>query len=232
MADKPVPTIVVMAKPAIPGRVKTRLTEVFSPAQAAAVHAAMLRCVLERVRIHLPGRRVLAMADWQADGGEMGLADGVIAAARKAGWRVVDQGPGDLGRRLAHVWAAVDQGPIAFLGVDSPDVPAPVLSGLWDALAGAEVGIGPVDDGGYWVLAARRRIERLVEGIDWGTASVYDQTVKAAAGEGVVWRRLAGWHDVDHPEDLAMLLQRLRQASEPALVRLLEQLNETGGAQR
>jgi len=226
------PTIVVMAKPALPGQVMTRLNPSYSPEQAAAIHAALLRCVLTRVQTHCAGRRLLALANWNGGSGPLGCIADTITAARQAGWDIIDQGPGDLGDRLIHVWSAVGRGPIAFLGTDSPDAPADALGSLFDALGPADAGAGPTRDGGYWVLAARRPLHPLVRAIDWGTASVYDQTVAAAAETGVTFKTLAAWDDVDQPEDLIRLLNRLRHATEPPLVQLLEELKTIGGAKR
>ena len=122
-------SVVVMAKAAVPGKVKTRLTRPtpappkhqrpphalppLSAEQAAAVHAAMLRCVLTRTRAWLDPtqsqkradsppavmRWVLAMDDPQHPPPE----------AAAGGWNVVPQGQGDLGQRLDHVWQAERQ---------------------------------------------------------------------------------------------------------------------------
>lgn len=214
-------TVVVMAKRAVPGKVKTRLTRgpsALSPEVAAAVHAAMLDTVLHRVRTHLAaataGRAeyVLAMDDPE---GAPDAADG---------WEVVPQGGGDLGERLERVWSAKGRGPIVFFGVDSPDVPAEALTGIVEALKTSDAAVGPVDDGGYWTLACGRWLPALVQGIDWGTPAVYHQTSRIAAERGLALAELLPWHDVDEPDDLASLVQRLATADEPSLIELRTRL--------
>lgn len=221
---QPRPAVIVLAKAPRPGRVKTRLSPTLTPAQAAAVHAAMLICVLQRTRRHVPGEHVLAvdgLETWQetrirlAHDVPLGteLAAALVEAA--AGWRLIDQGTGDLGARLEHTWRDTGAGAVVFLGVDTPDVPAAALEAVVPALADVDAAIGPASDGGYWTLAARRHAPALLRGIDWGGSAVYHQTLAAAAREGLTWRSLPTWHDVDEPADLAALRHRLNPRKDP-----------------
>ena len=213
---------VVMAKRPMPGRVKTRLIGELSDRQAACVHAAMLECVLERLRGTFPGRVVLAL-----DGDihqPLTGSDAGLSVAVPAGVEVIDQGTGDLGERIGHVWQAIGTGPAVFFGVDSPDIPTQVLATIYDSLTRSDAAVGPVGDGGYWCLAARRYAPELLAGIDWGTSAVYHQTREAARNAGLTLHELPAWHDVDTAEDLRALLIRLRGTPEPALTRLRHRL--------
>lgn len=216
-----------MAKAAVPGRVKTRLTRGdggLSEAQASDVHSAMFETVLARLTTHLrtPAGEgpalVLAMDD----------PAGAPAGAAAAGWRVIAQGGGDLGERLDRVWqdcrAHTGHDAAVFFGVDSPDVPSDILSSIGDALNHATAVVGPVEDGGYWTLACRDYLPQLLRGIDWGTPAVYDQTLKIARDAGIDLQPLPPWHDVDEPADLAALCTRLTTADEPALLPLRDRL--------
>lgn len=217
------PCAVVMAKRPRPGRVKTRLIGGLSGYQAACVHAAMLQCVLDRLASHLPGRLVLALDD----GPDQPLTheDPGLSILVPDGFELIDQGAGDLGERLRHTWQALGGGPAVFFGVDSPDAPKHALTGLYDALKHADAAVGPVEDGGYWCLAARRYAPALITGIDWGTAAVYHQTRQAARRAGLTFHDLPPWHDVDNHGDLDALQQRLRQSDEPALISLRDRLD-------
>ena len=145
-------------------------------------------------------------------------------------WQLIHQGSGDLGRRLGFVWRLVGGGPTIFLGSDSPDVPAWALRGIQAALEQSQIIVlGPVEDGGFWTMAGSQYDGRLLEGIDWGTTKVYDQTRRAAQNAGLTIGEAPRWYDVDTPEDLEALRRRLAAASDDALGRLRDRLDEICG---
>ncbi len=219
---KPLLRLVVLTKPPVPGRVKTRLITGqpggLSAIGAARVHAAMLVCITRRLLNIGHHEAILAV-----DGGRLD-SPGALPLAAPAGWRVTDQGAGGLGQRLDHLWRSMGDGPLAFLGTDSPDVPMSALEAMAGAVDGADAAVGPVSDGGYWCLAARSYRPQLLRGIDWGTANVYHQTQAAAHRAGLTLAELPAWHDVDSPEDLQALRLRLRETADPHLARLAHEL--------
>lgn len=236
-------TLVVMAKPAVAGRVKTRMCPPLTSQQAAELHAAMSQCLLDRVATHFATNeqrsRFTLKLSLAMNADHSDRSETIEPGPR---WRVVGQGGGDLGDRLKHVWTMVGGGPVVFLGTDSPDLPLDALSQVVEDVAAAGaggddlMGAGPVDDGGYWVVAGSRYDPGLLSGIDWGTETVYDQTRQRAAAAGVNWREWPRWHDVDDRQDLAALIRRLDRperperpeqssdAADPTLARLKEQL--------
>lgn len=200
-------TVVVMAKSAVPGRVKSRLIGLLSAQQAAKVHSAMLRCVLDRAGRLIGENRQIELI-LAIDAGQGGMQIGVEVPD---GWTTVDQGTGDLGRRIGWVWQRCGPGSVVFLGADSPDVPGHAMQSIVAALAASDAVIGPTQDGGYWTLAANRYRPQLLTGVDWGSDRVYHQTRQAAKRAGVVIRALEPWFDVDTTLDLQDLRQRLAQ---------------------
>lgn len=213
---------VVMAKRPIPGRVKTRLVSpAISPEMAAEIAGAMLRCMVRR----LDGFSEVILAVAPDECGEQ-----LIDQFGLGSLTTINQGKGDLGERLARIWRSVAMdGPVAFFGMDSPDVSHAALAEIPRALEHKEVALGTTGDGGYWTLAARAYHPQLLENIDWGSESVYDQTLRRAEQAGLSVFALPRWDDVDQSSDLDDLRLRLRpdpaEEMEPALRELAETLD-------
>jgi glycosyltransferase A (GT-A) superfamily protein (DUF2064 family) len=64
--------------------------------------------------------------------------------------------------------------------------------------------LGPARDGGYVLIGVRRVDPRWFEGVTWGTAAVYRQTVARLDASGASWQALAPLADIDRPEDLPL----------------------------
>ncbi len=200
-------TAVLMAKDPAAGEAKTRLTAdgTWSASDARILAEVMLRCVAMRLR-DAAVRLVLAVTP---DGEGERLA-GRLGVGQV---EVLDQGTGDLGRRLDRIWRQVGiDRPVAFFGGDSPDVPSHVLAEIPVVLERCDVAVGPTSDGGYWTLAAARHRPEVLVDVDWGSTHVYDQTRRNATAAGLVVETLPLWHDVDRPADVDALRLRVRAA--------------------
>jgi len=224
MSDNKILWVIVMAKPPVAGQVKTRLIGDLTAKQACQIHEALLQCVMSRL-----SRIYKDITDHTVCFG-LALAGGPSvwrAGASPEPWELLDQGSGDLGDRLATVWQHIGQGPVMFFGVDSPDVPQADLLSLASVLQRADAAVGPVSDGGYWALGANQFNESLLTGIDWGTANVYHQTIKAAREAQIDLASGGQWYDVDTLADLIALRQRLQGTKQDAdLITLRAQLGE------
>ncbi|MGW2315126.1 TIGR04282 family arsenosugar biosynthesis glycosyltransferase, partial [Actinomadura luteofluorescens] len=135
--------LLVIAKQPVPGRVKTRLTPAYSPAEAAALAEASLRDTLAAVAAAPAGRRVLALA---GDPGPW-LPDGFTVIAQRGG---------GLDERLAHAFTDAYAGrPLVLIGMDTPQVTPALLGRARRALGRADAVFGPARDGGFWLLGLR-----------------------------------------------------------------------------
>ena len=213
--------IVVMAKYPAAGVVKTRLMPALTADQAARVQREFLLHVIGR----LSPRRVIACFDPPDSESEMRtLLDDVD---------LIPQSSGDLGHRLAAATTAarrVSQ-EVIFLGVDSPDVPIKFIDRIAGLLASHDVVIAPAEDGGYWAVALgpRADAEKLFAGIEWSTGRECAQTLERAKHLGYNVALADQWADVDRPEDLSRLLERLKRSSEPDDRKLLARLDFLAG---
>ena len=188
---------IIFCKAPAPGRVKTRLSPACSPAEAARLHAAMARRVIART---------LALWPWTW----VAADDPKHPFFRELDARLIPQGEGDLGarmRRAAEMAFASGRGGVLLLGTDSPHMSEARLKTAVRLLTGAggrvDVVIGPVEDGGYDLLAMRGMHRELFDDIPWGGASVRDVTLRRAQAAGLSVRLLSMGFDVDTPEDLA-----------------------------
>ena len=149
--------VIVIAKEPVPGRVKTRLTPAYSPAEAAGLAAAALADTLAAVQGAHVARRVLAL-------------QGSPGPWLPPGFDVIAQRGGGLDERIA--WALADAnatwpGPVVLIGMDTPQVTpgllaaaaAPLTSGAADATFGLAA------DGGFWLLGLREIDPALVLGV-------------------------------------------------------------------
>jgi glycosyltransferase A (GT-A) superfamily protein (DUF2064 family) len=146
----PAPTLLVLAKAPVPGRVKTRLTPACTPEQAARLAAAALSDTLRALGQVPAGRRVLVL-------------DGAPGRWLPPGWEVVPQCGGDLDARLAAAFAEAADGspagtPALLVGMDTPQLEARTLAEPLapGARAGVDAWFGPAGDGGFWALGLAR----------------------------------------------------------------------------
>lgn len=194
--------VLVFTKPARPGRVKTRLVGELTPEEAARLHAAFRDDLLER----LAGGRFELEIAWALDDGDEIPKGGPVPGTRQVG--------ADLGARLFHGLseAARRFEAVAAVGSDHPELEAVTVEDAFDRLAaGADVVLGPVPDGGYFLIGLRRGAVRreLFEGIPWSTEAVLEQTLARAGELGLAAELLGEGQDIDRPEDLAALARRL-----------------------
>jgi len=193
--------LLLFTKPAREGRVKTRLIGDLTPAEAAALHAAFLDDLLDRLR---GGSFDLRLA-WALDPGEP-VPAGPVPGVRQEG--------DDLGERLFRTLAAAaaEVPAVAALGSDHPTLPLAMVHDAFERLeAGAEVVLGPAEDGGYYLIALRAAavVPRLFEGIAWSTDEVFAATLARCRELGLRVELLPQAADVDTPDDLRRLASLL-----------------------
>jgi rSAM/selenodomain-associated transferase 1 len=200
--------LLLFTKPAREGRVKTRLIGDLTAAQAAALHQAFLDDLLDRLRGG-PFRLTLA---WALEPGDE-IPAGPLPGVRQQG--------ADLGERLyrALAEAAADGAAVAALGSDHPTLPLALVHRAFELLeAGAEVVLGPAEDGGYYLIALRSGLiapragavaRRLFTGIEWSTDRVFPATLERCRELGLRLELLPPASDVDTPADLWRLAARM-----------------------
>ncbi len=149
--------VMVIAKEPVPGRVKTRLTPPYTPAEAAELATAALADTLAAVASAGVARRVLALA-------------GSPGPWLPPGFDVIGQRGGGLDERIA--WALADAratcpAPLVLIGMDTPQVtPALLAAAAGPLVSGAaDATFGMAEDGGFWLLGLREIDPALVLGV-------------------------------------------------------------------
>jgi uncharacterized protein len=215
--------LLLFTKPARPGRVKTRLVGEgdgrLSAAQAAALHRAFLDDLCERLAPAVAAGELALRLAWVLDAGEA-MPEVPAPLAGLAAVDAVRQEGDDLGERLfrALADAASTGGGVAVVGSDHPTLPlAWVEEAFRRVETGADVALGPADDGGYYLMALAPRAvrRRLFEGVAWSTGSVLAETLARCRELALEVALLPGGMDVDEPADLARLAARLAAGQEP-----------------
>ena len=205
--------LLTVAKRPAPGRTKTRLTPPLTPEQASALYECLLLDTLDLMR---------SVPDVQPAIAFLPAEERAYFAALAPDFDLVIQQGDSLGERLDHaLTCALDAGSqrAVIMNSDGPTLPLACLTGAFDALAnGADVVLGPADDGGYYLIGLRRPAPRLLRAVRMSTPDVLTDTLAIAAQGRLRVELLPVWYDVDDAASLARLRAELATAA-PAVAR-------------
>jgi uncharacterized protein len=201
--------LIVVAKRPAPGQTKTRLTPALAPEQAAALFECFLLDTLALIRqvsgsgvqcaiAYLPEHERAYFAGLAPDFG-LHLQQGADLGAR-------------LDEALQHYLAAGSRR-VVIMDSDSPTLPAACLTRAFATLeSGADVVLGPCDDGGYYLIGLTRPAPRLLREVHMSTPNVTQETLALAAAEGLKVSLLPTWYDIDEIASLRRLAGELEEA--------------------
>jgi uncharacterized protein len=198
-------SLVVMSKRPAAGATKTRLVPPLTGEQAAELYECFLLDALQIARSIPDIARYIAYPP----------ADGQDYFLRVApDFALIPQIGAALGDRLAYVIEEITRcrrGPVVVMSSDSPTLPAAYVAGAFDVLArdGAEVVLGPCDDGGYYLIGLSRPQPRLLTEVTMSTPHVLRDTLALAAMMGLRTALLPPWYDIDVADDLRRLAAEL-----------------------
>lgn len=161
-------TLYVMVKAPVAGAVKTRLARAVGPIEALRFYRTATAALLRRVGRDPRWRTVLAVAPDVKAG----------AGCWPAGMPRRAQGRGDLGDRMQRLFDEAPPGPVVIIGSDIPGIRRAHVARAFAALGAHEVVFGPAEDGGYWLVGARRRptAPALFAGVRWSSEHALSDT--------------------------------------------------------
>lgn len=198
--------LIVFAKVPMPGRVKTRLTTLLTPLEAARLYAAFLRDALVQYRTLEADVRLYLAPPEQPLPADM--APGGVSVHWQAG-----EGLGArMERALMETFAAGVHRAVV-IGTDHPSLPTSFVQRAFEALdAPRSVCLGPSNDGGYYLLGLSDVLPALFE-MTYSHDGVFEETLAQASREGARITVLPPWYDVDTPDDLQRLIGDLEDPS-------------------
>lgn len=196
--------LIVVAKQPAPGQTKTRLSPPLTLEQSSALYEAFLLDTLDQMRQVQEALRVIAYLPPDAQDYFQRFAPDFEMTPQ--------EGP-DLGSRLDHALTGyLSRGykRVAIMDSDSPTLPSAYLSQAFKILAGgADVAIGPCEDGGYYLIGIKQPIPRLLREVRMSTPTVTADTIALAKEEGLSVSLLPMWYDVDDAESLGRLAKEI-----------------------
>ena len=202
--------LAIMMKAPRLGRVKTRLATAHSAEQILALYRALVEDTIELARL-MCVRTVAVCPAGDETALSLWLPRDVAVVSQRgeglaAGLRsTFEQLCAESGRRV-----------IAF-NADSPHLPAGALESAFAALTTDDLVIGPCDDGGYYLVGAKRPYPGLFETDAMGRDSACVTLLAEAARQRLRVTLSAEHYDIDLPEDVLRLAGELAREPSRAL---------------
>ena len=199
---QPEEIIIVFCRYPEPGNTMTRLVPALGTKGAADYHRLLTELTMDKARdlfgdyprraveVHYTGGNAKLMSDW--------LGSDLV---------YIEQSPGDLGLRmnsaLDHAFRAGARR-VLIIGTDVPDLSIALLEEALLELRSHELVLGPSRDGGYYLIGLNRPLAGLFQGVEWGTHTVMQDTLRLAREHGLSYTLTKPLTDIDRPEDLIL----------------------------
>jgi len=216
------PQLIVFAKVPEAGSVKTRLTSLLTPAEAAGLYAAFLKdALLQYTQLGVGVRLYLNPTS-------VHLPEGLLLE----GVSVHTQTGTGLGERMQRAFLetfAAGGQHVVVIGTDHPTLPSAFINHAFEALeAPYSICIGSSEDGGYYLLGMNEFYPVLFEDMTYSHPKVLIETLARAEHTDARLTILPGWYDVDTPATLRRLVCDVEANSELAINthRVLQPLKE------
>lgn len=187
-----------------PGTTKTRLIPVLGAKGAANLQFQMTETTITKAK--KLSNMMSLLVEVRFAGGNLQLMKNWLGVEPDLKYQ--EQGTGDLGERMRRAFeSAFNHGmkSVIIIGTDCPGLTADIMLEAFAKLTESDVIIGPATDGGYYLIAIKKNIPELFQGIYWGTSEVLSKTVAIAQNLNLAIDYLPELSDIDRPEDLEKL---------------------------
>lgn len=204
--------LIVFGKIPEANKVKTRLTTLLSPREAASLYEAFLLDAID----------VYTALDADVRLYFSNSVNTVPSHLRPRKVSVFEQTGDGLGARMANAFAetfVAGYQQIVIIGTDHPTLPDAFIQQAFSLLeAPRSIAIGPSDDGGYYLLGMNEFYSHVFQDMTYSHEQVFEQTMARIGELDAAINILPTWYDVDTPDGLKQLIQDL-EASQQPLVR-------------
>jgi rSAM/selenodomain-associated transferase 1 len=193
--------VLVVAKAPIAGLAKTRLAPTVGFRFAAQLAAAALLDTVDSARSVPNAMVACALTGSLADAER---AEELTEALRDC--VVFSQRGSDFATRLANAHADVARrfpgAPVVQVGMDTPQLRAPLLTAALSRLGAADAVLGPAADGGWWALGLRDPANaHVLRDVPMSQPDTGARTLSALQGIGLEVKILPVMSDVDTMDD-------------------------------
>jgi len=193
--------LVIFARLPRLGQGKKRLARDIGPVAALAFYRGQLMRLLRG-----PGSDP-RWTTWLAITPDTARARRLWRGILPSGVRLIPQGRGGLGQRMARLFHRIPPGlppgPAVIIGSDIPGITPDHIAQAFRDLGRAPATLGPAPDGGYWLIGLRRLRGvpyRIFRGVRWSSPYAYKDTVASLPRDWTV-RENAMLEDIDTGAD-------------------------------
>lgn len=183
--------LIIMIKNPVLGKAKTRIAATTGDDEALRIYKLLLdhtRAVTEST----PVDRYLYYSDYIEDD----------AWSSDVFYKRV-QVSGDLGDRLRDAFSSLSKeyDKMIVIGSDCAAITPQHILAASDALDSNDMVLGPVYDGGYYLLGMNKFYPEIISDIEWSTDAVATQTLNKAKSINLLTSTIETLHDIDYHED-------------------------------
>ena len=194
--------LIVFTRYPVPGKAKTRLIPAVGKERAADIQRTMTEQTVATARSFAAKAGDCSIEIWFFGGSRAEMSEWLGDDLS-----YVEQPDGDLGHKMSEALSASFNAGAKLaliIGTDCPSITVDILEQAFEALAESDVVLGPAHDGGYYLMGQSQYAPALFRDIDWGTSSVFAETVNKASSAGLSQSLLPKLHDIDTPDDLEL----------------------------
>lgn len=195
--------LIVMARPPVPGKVKSRLAAEVGDKKALEIYEQLLNRTATMLKT-LPESTKVTIS-WSEPCPSSIRAD-MFNDCTHSEWT---QPESDLGVRMSETMKrSVKEGfdKTILIGVDCPDLKREDMARAFELLNTTPVVIGPAEDGGYYLIGSTQVYPALFPMIEWGSDAVFSETVASLNSDSVPYSLLAKKADIDRKSDWDKLI--------------------------